>query len=155
MTTVTRTLCLAAAVAALFAACGPPPYSMELPDELRRFEESDDYKLITADGVMVKAREVENYPEATLDFWVDALERHLVAQGYVLDSNECFETDGGREACTLDFLLPHGADDWVLSTTLMLVDDEILLLEAAGPYDRFAEVEESLDAALRTFDPGN
>ena len=57
------------------------------------------------------------------------------------------------KGCTLDFLLPHGAEDWVLSETIFVVDDTVYLLESAGPYDKFAAVEEELKKALETFRP--
>ena len=141
-------------VAGLAAACGPPPYKMDLPGAFKQFEDSRDYKLITADGVMLKAREVENYPEAGLDFWTDALKQHLEEQGYLLKSEECFETSKGLDGCTLDFMLPHGAEDWVMSETLFVIEDELILIETAGPYDRYAAIEEELKKSIKTFDPG-
>ncbi|MFO8073738.1 MAG: hypothetical protein R6V85_17895 [Polyangia bacterium] len=135
------------------SACGPPPYRMELGDSFKQYDESRDYKLITAEGVRVKAREVDNYPKADLEFWTDALAGHLAERGYALDSRECFETDAGLAGCTLDFALPHGAEDWAFSTTLFVVDDEVIVLEAAASYERFTEIEEELDAMVRTFSP--
>jgi hypothetical protein len=132
-----------------------PPYSMEIPDGFQRFERTRDFRLITADGVRVKAREVGNYPEATLEFWTEALELHLEAQGYAPKSRHCFETKRGLPGCTVDVLLPHGAEDWVLSTTLFVVGDRVVLVEAAAPFERFSPVEERLRAALLTFDPGD
>jgi hypothetical protein len=148
------TAILVVAVAGLAAACGPPPYKMDLPSSFKQFEDTSDYQLITADGVMVKAREVENYPEAGLDFWTDALKQHLEEQGYLLKSEECFETAKGLDGCTMDFMLPHGAEDWVMSETLFVIEDEILIVEAAGPYERYAKIEEELKKSIKTFDPG-
>jgi hypothetical protein len=141
------------AVAAAIASCGPPPYSMSAPPSFKRFEESHDFKWITADGVMLKAREVDNYPEAPLEFWVDAMSRHMIAQGYVKKGERCFETHEGRKACTADFMLPHGAEDWVLSETVFVVEDDIVLVEAAGPFERYAPVEAELQKALDSFEP--
>jgi hypothetical protein len=126
---------------------------MNAPKSFKRYQESRDFKMITADGVMLKAREVDNYPEASLDFWVDAMGRHLEKSGYVLKSKSCFKTQKGRDACTLDFLLPHGAEDWAFSETVFVVDDTIVLVEVAGPYERYAKVEKELAAALKTFEP--
>jgi len=155
MTTKTLTLIpVLVAVAALASACGPPPYKMDLPRSFKQFEDTRDYKLITADGVMLKAREVENYPEAGLDFWTDALKQHLEEQGYVLKSEECFKTTKGLDGCTMDFMLPHGAEDWVMSETLFVVEDDVILVETAGPYERYAEIEEDLKKSIKTFDPG-
>ena len=144
---------ISVAMTLALVACGPPPYTMTPPDSFKRFEDSNEFKLITAHGVMLKAREVENYPEASLEFWTDALTGHLESQGYVVKSNNCFKTLKGRDGCTVDFMLPHGAEDWVLSETLFVVDDTIVVVETAGPYDRFATIEEDLRAALKTFEP--
>jgi hypothetical protein len=141
-------------LAALILGACVPPYSMEVPDGFKRFEETNDYRLITADGVRVAAREVENYPEASLGFWTEALELHLAAQGYAAKSKTCFETAKGLPGCTVDVMLPHGAEDWVLSTTLFVVGERIVLVEAAAPFERFSPIEERLRAALATFDPG-
>ncbi len=144
---------LLALLALLASACGPPPYKMEVPSSFKRFEDVNEFKMITADGVMLKARQVDNYPEATLEFWTSAMEKHLEAQGYVVKSKECFKNAKGRDGCTVDFMLPHGAEDWILSETLFVVDDKIVLVETAGPFDRFASIEDELKKALKTFDP--
>jgi len=149
--TIAITASLVAALA--LSSCGPPPYTMTSPESFKRFEEAREFKYITADGVMLKAREVENYPEASLEFWTAAMEKHLESQGYVIKSRECFETTRKREGCTVDFMLPHGAEDWVLSETLFVVDDTLVLVETAGPYDRYSTVEEELKKALETFEP--
>ncbi len=134
------------------AGCGPA-YTMDPPKSFKRYQETEGFKMITADGVMLKAREVENYPEGDLPFWTDATERHLVKRGYVLKSKACFKTQKQKDACTLTFLLPHGAEDWVFSETLFVEGDTLVLVEAAGPFQRFVKVEKELAAALKTFEP--
>ena len=54
----------------------------------------------------------------------------------------------------MDFMLPHGAEDWVMSETLFVIEDEVIIVEAAGPYERFAKIEEELKKSIKTFDPG-
>jgi hypothetical protein len=151
----TRTTMLLALAAGLLAAgCTPPPYVLKAPDAFKRFDRGRAFKWITADGVMLKAREVDNYPVADLPFWTDALVRHMEARGYASKSRECFATDRGRDACTLDFVLPHGTEDWVLSETVFVQGDKVILVEVAGPFERYARVEPELRKAMRTFDPG-
>jgi hypothetical protein len=153
MKTMKRTMLLILAlVAFLQMSCGTP-YTMKAPDSFKRFEKSNEFKMITADGVMLKAREVDNYPEASLEFWTDAVSQHLEAQGYIVQSEKCFKTAKGLDGCTVNFLLPHGAQDWVLSETMFVVDDKVVLVETAGPYDRFAVIEEDLGKAILTFNP--
>jgi hypothetical protein len=142
-------------VGVFIVACGPPPYTMNTPETFKRYEESRDFKLITPDGVLLKAREVDNYPKAGLAFWTDALSRHLESQGYILKDKDCFKTDKGRDGCTIDFMLPYGTDDWVLSETIFVVGDRVILVEAGAPFDRFTLVEAELKKAIKTFDPNS
>ena len=132
------------------AGCGRP-YAMERPPAFREYTESHDLRLITADGVMLKVRKTDNYPKAALAFWADAMSTHLQEQGYAAKSKLCFKTASGLDGCTLDFLVPHGAQDWALSETLFVVDDDIYLVEVAGPYDRYAQVEKQLAESYKTF----
>lgn len=142
------------AAASLSVAACAPHHAMQTPPGFVRYEKGKDMALITADGVRVKSREERNYPKADLAFWVDAMKRHLQARGYAVQGQTCFQTAGGLPGCTLAFLLPHGAEDWVLSETTFVVGDRIVLVEAAGPFDRFSKVQEGLAKALLTFDPG-
>lgn len=144
---------LLVAAALTLGACAPR-YEMNAPETFKRFDQRKGFKAITADGVMLKAREVKNYPEGDLPFWTDALQRHLVARGYIQKGKaDCFKASSGADGCSLTFLVPHGAEDWAMSETLFIVGTRIVVVEAAGPFDRFAKVEQSLAAALRTFDP--
>ena len=153
MKTMKKTILLILALIALSVVSCGPSYTMNAPDSFKRFEKSNDFKMITADGVMLKAREVDNYPEASLEFWTDAVSQHLEAQGYLVQSEKCFKTQKGLDGCTVNFLLPHGAQDWVLSETMFVVDDKVVLVETAGPYDRFATIEKDLGEAVLTFNP--
>lgn len=125
---------------------------METPPAFRPYAEADDLRLITADGVRVAVREVDNEPVADLAFWVDAMKRHLDKRGYALAGEDCFTTQRGQPGCTLDFVLPYGAEDWVMSETIFVYGDAVVLVEAAGPFPRFQAVAESYRKALRTFD---
>ena len=132
-----------------------PRYEMTAPEAFKRFDQRGGYKAITADGVMLKAREVKNYPEGDLPFWTDALQRHLLARGYMQKGKtECFKTQKGLDGCTLVFLLPHGAEDWAFAQTVFVQGKRIVLVESAGPFDRFAKIEPALATAMRSFDPG-
>ena len=134
--------------------CGGPTYHMDAPRAFVRYHETDALRMITAQGIMLEVREVENYPRADLPFWTDALERHLVKCGYTFQGKRCFRTRGELDGCTLNFLLPHGEEDWVMSETLFVVRERILLVEVSGPYPRYAKLEQDLRAALSTFRPG-
>ncbi|MCU0664579.1 MAG: hypothetical protein MUC50_19920 [Myxococcota bacterium] len=145
---------LSVLLAGLLCGCAAP-YSMSLPPSFKKFEDTRDFKLVSADGVMVKVREEKNYPEAELEFWVDAMKKHLDERGYTFKDQRAFDTTSGHKACTLSFVLPHGAQDWVMSETIIVIDDRLVLVEAAAPFERFSAVEQELRKALLTFDPGH
>lgn len=139
---------------ALLVGCGGVPFRMNAPPAFKRYEQTDDFRFITADGVRLRGRLLKNGPVADLGFWREALRGHLEKRGYVFQSEACFRTEGGLDGCTLDFLLPYGAEDWVHSETLFVRGDDLMLVEAAGPYTLYTPHKASLQAALRTFDPG-
>lgn len=139
-----------ALAALLLAACGAT-HHIEAPPSFRAYAEVDDLRLITADGVRVAAREVDNEPAADLDFWVDAMKRHLDKRGYALSSEDRFTTEGGQKGCTLDFVLPYGAEDWVMSETIFVYGEAVVLVEAAGPFARFQAIAPAYKRALRSF----
>lgn len=144
---------LVCALVLLAAGCARG-YAMDRPPAFREYTESHNLKLITPDGVMLKVRTVDNYPKAALGFWVDAMKGHLEEQGYASKSKDCFKTQSGLDGCTLDFLVPHGATDWVMSETLFVNDDDIYVIEVAGPFDRYTQVEKQLAQSYRTFHLG-
>lgn len=134
----------------LLAGCGPT-FTMQAPSAFRQFEDRGGFRLITADGVRVMARAVENTPQADLPYWIDAMKRHLDRRGYAVQAEGCFTTAAGREGCTVDFLLPNGAEDWVMSQTVFVDGELLILVEATGPFDRFQRVALAYKKALESF----
>lgn len=138
------------ACALLLTACGAT-HRLDAPPAFRGYAEADGLRLISADGVRIAAREVDNEPVADLPFWVDAMKRHLDKRGYALAAEDCFTTEAGQKGCTLDFVLPYGAEDWVMSETVFVYGDKVVLVEAAGPFPRFQAIAESYKKSLRSF----
>ena len=136
----------------LAVGCGPN-HAMQAPDGFSRFQKGKGLKMITANGVRLKSREVDNYPKASLAFWTDATTRHLKARGYAPRSKRCFKTNAGLDGCTVDFVIPRGHEDWVFGVTLFVVGKTVAVVESAGPYKRYAPVEKHLQAALASFSP--
>ncbi|MBN2804119.1 MAG: hypothetical protein JXR91_13580 [Deltaproteobacteria bacterium] len=133
--------------------CSTCPYTMKIPDAFKRFDSKKEFKFITADGVKLKARESDNYPKASLNFWKDATREHLVQTGYTITGTNCFKTTDGLDACTLKFALPQGAEDWTFWETIFVVDEKLVLIEAAGEYTRFTKIEKELETSLASFNP--
>jgi len=137
----------------LAAGCTKTDYTMDTPPQFKQYKECDSFKMITANGVKLKAREVENYPKASLDFWTDASVGHLEKSGYTHKETTCFKTEKNLDGCTVQFVLPHGAQDWVYQKTIFVIEDTIILIEAAGEWDKFMAINKSLNSKLKTFNP--
>lgn len=132
--------------------CATTKMQIELPKELKRYEHENTLKLISADGVRVKARELDNYPKGDLDFWSDAMKTHLDHRGYVFKTKRCFETKRQKlNGCTLEFVVARGPEDWLFSQTIFVAGEKIILIEAAAPFERLTKLEPSYTAALKTF----
>ncbi|MBN2529721.1 MAG: hypothetical protein JXR76_25245 [Deltaproteobacteria bacterium] len=145
--------CIGLLFLATLAGCSTVPYTFESPSQFKRFDNKREFKYITADGVMLKAREVDNYPKAALSFWKDAAQTHLEKVGYTLTDTVCFKTQKGLHGCTLTFALPHGAEDWIFQETIFVVNERLVLVEAAGEFGKFKAIEADLQKALKTFSP--
>jgi hypothetical protein len=142
-----------AAAALASTACGGPKYRLDAPQGFVRYEKKKAPAFITPDGVRLRARTERNYPKAELAFWADAMERHLVARDYLLHHKQCFKTTRGLDGCTAEFILPHAGEDWVLAETVFVLGDNLALLEAAGPFDRYKKVAPALAKAYLSFEP--
>jgi hypothetical protein len=145
-----RTDRLLACLALAAVACGPR-YTIEAPPGFVRYE-AEPNQLISADGVRLRLRAVDNDPEASLAFWEEALRRHLEERGYVLRRSAALDA-GGMPGHVLDFVVPHGAVDHALRVALFVRGDEIVLVEAGGLFDRFQRHDEALARALATVRP--
>jgi len=128
-------------------------FNLKAPEGFARFESGDKNRWITADGVRMRVREVDNKPKANLQFWTEALADHLKRRGYMNKGQRCFKTTQGLDACTLNQLLARGTDDWVMSVTVMVVKERIILVEVVGPWARWKRHEPALHRAVMAFAP--
>ena len=145
------TFCVGVLLLGLFG-CGPV-FQLQAPEAFARFDSGDHNRWITADGGRMRIREIPNEPRATLPFWTEALSGHLKRRGYVRKSERCFKTARDLDACTLDHLLARGSGDWVMSVTLFVVEDRLVLIEVVGPWQRWKRHEPALSAAIAQFSP--
>lgn len=137
----------------LVVGCGPT-YRMDAPSSFKRYERSSDFRWITPEGVVLRAREVANEPVATLAFWAEATRHHLERTGYKLHKQSSFRTQSGLAGERLDFMVPRGGEDWQFTVGLLLHGDRLIILEAGGPWAQVHALDAELDGALRSFDPG-
>jgi hypothetical protein len=127
---------------------------METPSGFAAFDDEDVVRAISPEGVLVRARTVENDPPQTLDFWAEALERQLTESGYLLVDRSSFESGAGP-GVLLEWLAPVNADDWMYLTALAVSETSIAIVESAGPSDEYGKYRDAIRESLETLALGS
>lgn len=139
-----------AAVALAVAGCAAVPVA-DAPAGFAEFSDTEEPTALSPEGVGFRVRAVENEPEQTLEFWSEALERHLVESGYVLRDRRGFSSPAG-DGVAFEWIAPVGDADWTYLTAIVVADEAILLAEAAGPVELYETHRPALETALTTID---
>ena len=129
--------------------CVTPPLTMETPAGFAAFSDDGQVRAITPEGVLVRARTVPNDPAQSLEFWAEALERHLVESGYQSIEKDAFTTNVG-EGVLFEWLAPVSEDDWYYLTAIAILGDQIAVVEAAGPSDQYDRYRPAIRASLES-----
>jgi hypothetical protein len=120
---------------------------MNTPEGFAHYEESEEFRLITAEGIVLRARVESNSPHQSLEFWAEALGSHLSSSGYVLLEQSGFDADS-VDGVLFEWLAPVGEDDWIYMTAIVVVENEIVVVESAGPHDQYRAYREAIRASL-------
>jgi hypothetical protein len=108
-------------------------------------------RAVSPDGVLYRVRSEDNEPLADLEFWRQALRRHMVDAGYRLLDEGDVEADGVN-GYLLELAAPLGEQDYAYLVALFVVGDELILAEAAGEVTRFQARREAIVEAVRTIE---
>jgi hypothetical protein len=107
--------------------------SIELPDGFALIDKFPVYKAISPEGVRLRIRDTDNYPEQSVDFWVDALTTDLQNRGYLpVESTSGDEWGNDKTFNSLLWAVPWGNEDYLYLTALRLTNGKIEILEMAG-----------------------
>ena len=111
------------------------------------------YKAISPEGMLYRIRSVKNDPRKKLEFWGEALENHLVKEGYRLNGKAQSFTNGDREGVSYEWVLPYGNESYLYLTALIVTDKTITLAEATAPYSVFISYRQALLDSLASIRP--
>lgn len=139
----------AAALLLVVAGCVTPPVSMEAPEGFALYDDQETVRAVSPEGVLVRARSVENEPRQDLEFWAEALERQLTESGYLLIERTTFDGESGP-GVLMEWLAPVNEADWIYLTAISVVDARIAIVESAGPADHYQEYRDAIRRSLRT-----
>ena len=101
------------------------------------------------EGVLYSINRIKNYPKMGLEFWIKALEKHLVDGGYSLYGRAAeFETAKKEKGMYLEWLVPYQGRDYVYMTGLVIRRGRILIVEAGGEYGLFKGYRDKITESL-------
>jgi hypothetical protein len=133
---------------AVLGACATPPPVMP-PEGFAVYDDPEVVRAVSPEGVRFRVRYEAHEPEQTLEFWREALRRHLERSGYGLLEEESFSAAAG-EGALFEWVAPVGTEDWVYLIAVVPAGDQLIVAEAAGPAElyrgRRRAIAESLES---------
>jgi hypothetical protein len=142
----------------LSAACGGPAFFMRSPAHFIELDPSSPaeagyaMRAVSADGVVVAVRAIDNSRHGSREFWTHAIQNQLGrGGGYALLDETEVRAASGEAGDHLRF----GRDDdghpyryWV---TIFATERHVFVIEIGGREERVAEVQGELEASVASF----
>ncbi|HUX21233.1 MAG TPA: hypothetical protein VMW69_08325 [Spirochaetia bacterium] len=148
-------------IASFLTACTTLDARLTTPSGFAEFRHTSDFRIVSPEGVVLRVRTAENKPEQTIDFWAKTLKRQLSQSGYALLAEGTFDPKelplpaASRNGAYFEWSAPVGTEDYTYLTAVALANDQIVIVEAAGPIEYYKEHEQQIHKALETLTISN
>jgi len=110
-----------------------------LPEGFALIDKSPEFLAISPEGVRMRVRNMDNYPEKSAGFWQKTLFAYLGERGYI-PMGETTELDFGEAPFSVHHWgVPYGNEDYIYISGIRLKGNKIELLEIAGPAQHVGE----------------
>jgi hypothetical protein len=127
--------------------------SVTPPEGFAELKGKRTYRATSPEGMLYRIRSIKNDPQKNLGFWGEALENHLVKEGYRLNGKAQSFQSGAREGLSYEWVLPYGNESYLYLTALIVTDKTITLAEATAPYPVFIQYRQALLDSLTSIRP--
>ena len=111
--------------------------AITLPEGFALVDKSPDFLALSPEGIRLRVKRFDNYPEKAGKFWQEALFSYLSEKGYLAMKSITAVPDklelGGETFITRTWGVPYGNEDYLYMTGLRIVKKKIELVEIAGP----------------------
>ena len=148
-----RRIRLAVVLALLTLTVSCSRVSVQLPEGFAEMKGGRSYRAISPEGMLYRVRSIKNDPRKDLEFWGQALENHLLEEGYRLNGEARLFDSGERRGLSCEWVLPYGNESYLYLTALIVTDRTITLAEAAAPYPVFIRYRQALLDSLSGIEP--
>lgn len=123
---------------------------MDLPDGFALEMKGHLWQALSAEGIRLQMRWLDNYPSMDLPFWEQTVLQEFTARGYLpLADPYTLESKSGNSMTLMDWGVPYGQSDYRYLTGFMVSGNSILVLEAAGPVLLMDPYVENIENTLK------
>lgn len=120
---------------------GTPTGFVELDDDRSGYAA----RFTTADGVVIAVRELDNDPEGSREFWVEAIKNRLrMNGGYAFVEEVEVTAASGQSGTQLRFGRDQNGTPFTYWLTLFVGDDYLHIVEAGGRTELFESMAEQV-----------
>lgn len=140
-------------VVGLFAGCHH--HTLRTPSDFVVLEESESYatRAVSAQGVVIGVREIDNDPRANSTFWLSAIRSQLLeARGYALLEAKDVRARSGQRGKQLRLGREQNGEQYLYWLTMFVTKNRLYLVEAGARKDRFEQAQSKVDAALASIE---
>ncbi len=117
------------------------------PDGFAAYDKARPFRAVSPDGVLFQVRTAKHEPEATLDFWKEALKKRMLDAGYTFVAERDVEASGAK-GYLIELAAPMGAEDDSYWVAVFPDGRRLVIVEAAGEAGRFLARGEAIRAAI-------
>jgi hypothetical protein len=127
--------------------------SVVAPEGFAELKAGRSYRAVSPEGMLYRVRSIKNEPRKDLSFWGEALENHLVKEGYRSSGEAQSFESGDQEGLYYEWVLPYGNESYLYLTAILVTDRTITLAEAAAPHPVFIQYRHALLDSLSSIRP--
>ncbi len=144
-------------VTLVFITCliwGCETIGMKVPDGFAHYsKEKDYYKIISSDGVTIKAYRVEMDEEKEnidVTLWINETGIVLKSKGYVKIKDEEISGQGGLKGIYTEYSFLYNGETNIYATTLFAKGDKLYIVESGGQKKYYNKRKEAIMKAIRS-----
>jgi hypothetical protein len=141
------------ALCALLPAC--KHHRLRAPNDFVVLEDSEPYatRAVSAQGVAIGVREIDNDPRANSAFWLSAIRTQLIdGRGYALLEARDVRARSGQPGKQLRLGRDQNGEQYLYWLTLFVTKHRLYIVEAGARRDRFEQAQKQVDASLASLE---
>lgn len=130
-------------------------HALRTPSDFAVFEDSEPYvtRAVSAQGVVIGVRELDNEPRANSAFWLTAIRAQLLeGRGYALLEAKDVRARSGQRGKQLRMGREQNGEQYSYWLTVFVTKHRLYLVEAGARRDRFEAAQSQVDAAIASLE---